>query len=173
MRILRLGIGLAAVVAIALQPVAASAQPVVPPGNSAANQYTETYPTAGGNTPTGNGSAPSPAKALGTRNARRLQALGPQGRAAAAVAAATAPAVEIEAASGRPHRGSSPKKNAEDSPTMAHPGGSSGLSEVIGQATGSSSSGRMGLLLPLIILGVIAWSIAHVWRRRTGGATPQ
>lgn len=41
---------LAAAVAIAAFPSAAKAQRVVPPGNSAVNQYTETFPTAGAGT---------------------------------------------------------------------------------------------------------------------------
>ena len=46
------------------------------------------------------------------------------------------------------------------------PDGSSGLGAVLGQATGSSDSGQLGLLLPLIVLATIAWSVAYLVRRR-------
>jgi hypothetical protein len=46
------------------------------------------------------------------------------------------------------------------------PHGSSGLGEVLGQATGSSSSGQLGLLLPLVVIGAIAWALAFFWRQR-------
>jgi hypothetical protein len=46
------------------------------------------------------------------------------------------------------------------------PDGSSGLGEVIGEATGSSSSGGPGFLLPLAIVAAIAWALAYLRRRR-------
>ncbi len=46
------------------------------------------------------------------------------------------------------------------------PGGSSGPLEVIGQATGSSSSGDLGPLLPLAIVGGIVWAAAYFRRQR-------
>ena len=158
---LRLALGPAVAVAIAAFPSAAVAQRVVPPGNSAVNQYTETYPMAGGDAAAAGGGKRSPAKALGTRSAQKLDALGPEGRAAATLAAATSPARrgpegrqrEAGGVSGSPAIGSAP-------------GGSSGLSAVIGQATGSSSSGQLGLLLPLVILAAIIGSVVYLWRRR-------
>jgi hypothetical protein len=48
--------------------------------------------------------------------------------------------------------------------------GSSGLGEILRQATGSTSSGEMGLLLPLLILGALAWSVAYALGRRRHGA---
>jgi hypothetical protein len=57
--------------------------------------------------------------------------------------------------------------------TVTHveiPAGSSGLGEVLAQATGSSSSGQLGLLLPLLILAALAWALAFVWRQRQPAA---
>ena len=51
---------------------------------------------------------------------------------------------------------------------LSKPGGSSGLSEVLGQATGSSSSGEMGLLLPLVIVAAVLGAIAYAVARRRG-----
>lgn len=52
----------------------------------------------------------------------------------------------------------------------ALPSGSSGLGEVLAAATGSSSGGQLGALLPLAIAASIAWSLAYLLRqrRRTG-----
>jgi hypothetical protein len=157
MNALRLALGVAGVIATAAFPTAATAQKVEPPGNSAVNQYTETFPSPGGGTPTTDKGKRSPDRVLGVRNTRRLQALGPEGKAAAALAAATAPgktASQPGGPGGRAHG-----FQASD------PGSSSGLSEVIRQATGSSSSGKMGPLLPLAIVAALAASLVYLWRR--------
>jgi hypothetical protein len=185
---------LAAALALAALPSAAAAAPYVPPGNSAANQYTEAVPTAGGPKATGKGKQGgdrSPGRVLGARNAAKLDAKGPQGRATAELAAATAPP-EVAAAGSAPVATSQPGGSGDaggqgspgnvptggGSPDHTAPGtgkpqaqipaGSSGLGEAIGQATGSSSSGRLGLLLPLLILAVATWAVAYVLRQRRG-----
>lgn len=135
----------------------AAAQGVVPPGNSAVNQYTETYPTPEGGAPASDTGERSPTQSLGARNARKLEGLGPEGQAAAELAAATAPA---------PKHGKTTGGKGAREVAAGQPGGSSGLGEVLGQATGASSSGQLGLLLPLAILAAVAGSLAFLWRRR-------
>jgi hypothetical protein len=145
----------------------AATQPVVPPGNSAVNQYTETFPTARGDATTKRGKRGhrerSPAKVLGSRNAHRLESQGPQGRELAAVVAATAPTVarsDGDGVAGTSHRdGSASRAQGEDD-------GSSALGEVIAQATGSSDSGGMGIALPLLILAAFVGFAVYLWRRR-------
>lgn len=155
-------------------PVAPVRAQVVPPGNPAATQYTETYPSAGGNASTGKGR--SPAQALGRREARRLEGMGPQGRAAAEAAAATAPAsVGTSARDGAARAASHGGVTRVRTPgAVDHRegagSGSSGVDQVIGQATGASS-GDMGALLPLITLGAIGWAGAYAWRRRRGATS--
>lgn len=164
---LRLGLGLAAVIAIAALPSSAMAQRITPPDNSAVNQYTETYPVPGGGATTNDKSKRSPDKALGARNARRLEALGPEGRAAAALAAATAPrqgATSRRDATGGT-RGAAGSAGGSG-PKAGEPSGSSALGEVIEQATGTSSSGQMGLLLPLLIAAAAVGSLAYLWWRK-------
>lgn len=180
--------------------VAEEAEFVVPPDNSAVNQYTETYPTAGGDRDAHKGSKgqTSPNKVLGSRNARRLEQQGAEGRAAAEVAAETAPSVEEEPAPVDDERseaappaagggdgkggtgggeakpdakpgGSADTANhpaASPSTDVEVPSGSSGISEVFAQATGSSSSGELGLLLPFVILAALGWAIVVLLRRR-------
>jgi hypothetical protein len=190
-------IGLAsATIAIFALPHAAMAEYYVPPSNSAATQYTEAFPTAGGQKQVGKGGQKDdsgPAAVLGARNAHRLDAHGPEGRAAAEVAAETAPAASMttdESASGgaRPESNGgngqgggaaeseagqgSPSGNAVNQPDNREvPGsseinGSSGLGSVISEATGTSSSGSLGALLPLAILAALAWAIAYLIRHR-------
>lgn len=69
--------------------------------------------------------------------------------------------------------GATHRPQAEPTPTNTPqpaveelPDGSSGIGEVIGEATGSSSSGGIGLLLPLAIVAAIAWALAYLWRQR-------
>jgi hypothetical protein len=152
MRALGIKFGLAATAAILACPSVAAAQQVLPPGNSAVNQYTESVPTAKGNAKVKHRADRRPAKVIGSRNAHRLEAAGPQGQATAEVAAATAPARTVDKAAPSRNRGQGPA-------------GSSGLRKVIAEATGSSDSGELGLLLPLLILCALAGSAVYAWRR--------
>lgn len=83
-----------------------------------------------------------------------------------------------DAVGGKPDKGSGPPSrpqapahpdvSAAEPPSSpaALPDGSSGLGEVIAEATGSSSSGQLGTLLPLAIIATIAWSLGYFWRQR-------
>jgi hypothetical protein len=163
MKTLQTQLGSIVAIAMLALPAAASARPL-PPGNSAVNQYTESIPTAGGAATAkrhGHGGDRTAAKVLGAAKVRRLEKAGPQGREVAEVVAETAPPsaarpAPAPRASHRPKLGS----QAED------PNGSSGFREVIGQATGSSDSGEMGLLLPLLIVAAVAGAAGYVWRQR-------
>jgi hypothetical protein len=159
MKMLQAQLVFIAAVALLASASPATAQPVVPPGNSAVNQYTESFPTARGTAKTKRGERGdrSPAKVLGSRNARRLESQGPQGRELAAVVAAPAPTVEKSDGVPR-HDGSASRAHGDD--------GSSGLKEIIAQATGSSDSGGMGIALPLLILVAFVGFAMYLWRRR-------
>lgn len=175
-------------------PAVAAAETVVPPGNSAATQYTEAFPTSGGNTKTNsgiNGDA-SPAKVLGSGNAKKLESKGQVGHEVADLAAETAPAPVATEPTSKPHPksghhhqasnaggngnggsggGSGSGKSQSGGGTQSAGGGvsagagSSGFGEVLAQATGSSS-GQLGLFLPLIIIGTVIWSLNFLWRQR-------
>jgi hypothetical protein len=172
-----------AIAALAL-PSGASAEYLVPPGNSAATQYTEAVPTAGGPRDVGDQGRPgnrSPKDVLGGDTARRLEAQGPEGEEAAEVAAATAPVTETSpsqdrdegigavAGGGDSGAGTGAQGAGTDRPATAGDAGevdgSSGFGEVLAQATGSSS-GELGPLLPLLILGTLIWALAVLWRER-------
>lgn len=186
----------AAIVAVAVLPAtAAAAEYLVPPGNSAAIQYTETYPSAGGHKDAenqGGNRNRSPSKVLGERNAQRLEQQGPEGEAVAEVVAetapvTTAPAAPEEAGDGEGSdesqdrerhetgsgSGKGPQKGAPtggDHPSNTVPGdvdqsGSSGLGEVLSSAVGAPAGGS-GIVLPLAFLGTLAWMLSHAWRQR-------
>lgn len=87
-------LSLAAVSAVAAAlalPAASPAEYYVPPANSAANQYTESFPGAGGESG-GKRKDVTPGTALGAGNAKKLESKGKTGKEAAEVAAETAPA---------------------------------------------------------------------------------
>jgi hypothetical protein len=142
---------------------AAAAPPLVPPGVSGANQYTETLPGPGGNEPTSGGAAHSPksaAKALGKSNAQRLVALGPVGRAAAGLA--------TQGAAGDKGNPSPQGHRALDSAGD----GSSAAGQVLGNLSGTSdSSSGMGVLLPLLILAAAVAAVGYFVTRRRSGQT--
>lgn len=85
---------LAAILLALALPGAASAEYLVPEGNSAVSQYTEGVPSAGGEKGTRNGEFKEPVsagKTIGAGNAKKLAEAGPEGEEAAQVAAETAP----------------------------------------------------------------------------------
>ena len=182
---------LTAAAILASAPVAFAGEYFVPPSNSAATQYTQEVPTAGGSTDTSRGTEiRAPKHVLGKNNAAKLDAQGPEGQAAAELAAATAPTTVSGSENGSEEKSSSDGKKHSSSGggggggkgsggggggqtskpiSNAEPAGSGGLGEVIGKVTGLSTN----LLVPLLILAAIAWSIFYVVRqRRTGSADP-
>jgi hypothetical protein len=186
----------AAIALVAAAPAAAEETPLVPPENSAVNQYTEGFPTAGGDKDAHDhdGENRSPKKVLGNDNAKKLRDRGPAGQATAELAAETAPSeaeVEVEetvdtveetdgagvAAHSRGGGGGSDgggegagtaRSGNRAAPTVlvAETNGSSGLSEVLARATGSSSTGGMGIFLPLLIIATVIWAFAYFARQR-------
>lgn len=167
----------AALLGIGALPAAATADYYIPPGNSAVNQYTESFPGAGGET-SGKGKQGEavPAKTLGAANAKKLQSKGVNGREAAEVAAETAPPANLyvsDGGGGQPANGggnnngqsqggqggSTGGGTANTGTTVEQPSGSSGLGSVVGQATGTS--GDVDLWLPLAILATLAGAIAY------------
>ena len=169
-------------------PASALAEYYVPPGNSAATQYTESLPSAGGES-TGKGGhgggTASPEESLGSRNAQRLEAQGPAGEATAALAAETAPPASlVQADSGSSggtghdkgqgqgkQEGAQKQSGSRGEPKenfhVNQPSGSSGIGEVVAQATGSDS-GNLGLWLPIVIVLTVVGSIVYRLRPHHG-----
>jgi len=188
---------LLATLALLAAPALASAEYLVPEGNSAVTQYTEGFPTGGGEKKTEGSKHVTPGKAIGAGNAKKLEQHSPEGAAVAEVAAETAPVPvatpeststpesggDQQPSSGKGSKQGKPAqkqgKQHEDQPQGSDqeegaaaapaagdgPSGSSGAGEVLGAATGTSS-GAIGLLLPLIILAAIAWGLYYAWRQR-------
>jgi hypothetical protein len=170
---------------------AASAEFLIPNGNSAVNQYTEGLPTAGGerNTKGGDERPVKPAKTLGADNAKKLEEKGAEGMAAAELAAETAPAdvatieVEREREDRPPEKKPAeptqqggdeggPAQTADPKPPASAAGtaeGSSGLGEVSSAATGLGDTGGLGLLLPLTLIAALVWAAFGARRRSRDG----
>ena len=177
-----------AALALALPAAATATESVVPPENSAATQYTEVIPTAGGNKQAGGGKQGnrSPQQVLGSKTAHKLESHGKQGREVAEVVAETAPETSATATApaqpeppsqsagggGQSQRGggSSARIHAPEQQsrgaTSELPDGSSGLGEVVAAATGNSSSGQLGILLLLAIAAAVVWALAYLIRQR-------
>jgi hypothetical protein len=153
-----------------LAPAGASArplaQPLLPPDNSAANQYTEAYPTSGGEKPAIDRSETSkPAEVIGARSAEKLEEAGPEGRDAALLAAETT--LKPSQREGGASRGPKGQGQEKTRPSVAKDSeGSSGLSEVLLQATGLSSSSQSGFLALLLIASATIGSLAYLWKRK-------
>jgi hypothetical protein len=211
----------AALVVLFALPSVASAGQVVPPGNSAATQYTQVFPTSGGNVSVGasigeaSGEEKPPSKVIGKQTTRELESKGSEGKAVAQLAAESAPETPSEpeasetgesasGGAGQASGGDTAGAKAGGQPSGASQGGqgpggapngggaaandqaggaaagvpsgstaaaeaagsgSSGFSEVLGQATGASS-GQMGAFLPLVLLAALLLALAYAWWRR-------
>jgi hypothetical protein len=181
MGLLRTAIGMAALTALVALPPSAVAETVVPPGNSAATQYTETFPTSNGEADLNqgiDGGEREPSKVLGAKTAHHLDNAGPEGEAVATFAAATAPPTAAAPGGGarrtsshrgqgsaHPGAGSDAAEPAGRGVSLPRSSGSSALGQVVGQATGVDS-GRLGIWLPLLLGATAAWAIVYAWRRR-------
>ncbi|MFL5834860.1 MAG: hypothetical protein ACJ76B_12915 [Solirubrobacterales bacterium] len=181
-----------ALAASLLAPAAATAAAIVPPGNSAVNQYTQTIPTSRGNKEVRQKGDGSPSKTLGHSATKKLQKQGKDGTSTAELAAAGTPAAAVAAGGsgsggGGANGGGSPAgggsaAGAGGSGAQASGGldgsqavlgaddGKSGVGQVVGEVTGASSSGDLGLWLPLAIIAACAWCAAYFWRHRRTAA---
>jgi hypothetical protein len=126
----------------------------------------------------------SPSQVLGQKKTHKLDLRGPDGKAVAELAAATASsapgagdptnastgasAADLVGSGSARAGGAGGGSGTEHSATspITTGGGSSGFGQVLGQATGASSSGGLGLMLPLVILGGLLWCAAYFWRQR-------
>lgn len=159
-------VGVAVLIALLLSAEAsAQAAAVAPPGNSSVSQYLETIPTAAGGRPTA--SAPP----LGGPSSARLSPSvqhafareGPIGRKTEAVVSATAPPI------GHRHGESAGAAGVPPQPPSAGAGGSGDppASTLAKALTGSSATGGLGVLLPVIlILIAISGGVLALLRRR-------
>src|SRR5690349_9461265 len=143
-QILSLAAVCAVTAALAL-PAASPAEYYVPPANSAANQYTESFPGAGGESG-GKRKDVTPGTALGAGNAKKLESKGKAGKEAAEVAAETAPA-QISTGGGDNGSGQ-PDKSGGDKPSKGNGGGEeeggSGSTGTAGPGGGSGGTGGGG-----------------------------
>src|SRR3954454_1404545 len=140
----------------ALMPAAAAGQgSVAPPGNSGIDEYLETVPAAGGNHRPGAGHG-----ALSPAAKKALDALGANGRAAAAASDATAP-VQAKGGSGQ-------KTQLPDSEVKIREPSGSPFAALGRALTGSNDQGGLGAWLPILLaLTAAGFLAAAVVRRRS------
>ncbi len=139
------------VVLLAL-PAAASAEYLIPDGNSAVNQYTEGIPTGGGEKETdGAGDKKvKPAQTIGAETTRKLEDKGREGQEVAEVAAETAPPAASVETGGEPSggeggNGAKPHKgDAEKNSGKKDDGGSDPREEAPGQTATAATTGGDG-----------------------------
>ena len=161
---------IAAALSLALPAAgAAKLRPYIPPGNSGANEYVESVPTAAGNNSTGNviesGASGPSVLAPSTRSALATQ--GRDGRATAALANATAPATlrERHRRHVAPGAGGSSGAGSSGGGVPAGSGGSPAAA-VLKSIFGLQGGG--GAVLPvLLILAALVLGAERMWRRRT------
>lgn len=141
-----------ACVVLLVAPQAGAAE--IPPDNSAADEYTEGVPGAQGNTPSTEEGGGLPDSANDA-----LDSLGPAGAEAAAVLGSSAPP------------GSDGGGKSDDGSFAAGPASEEGgVGDTVGSALGSSSGG-MGLLLPIILALALAGGVGLAIARRRSGRT--
>lgn len=146
MNFMRTAIGIASLVVFAALSPLAAAETVVPPGNSAATQYTETFPTSNGEADVNkeiDASNLQPSKVLGKHKTHALESHGSDGKQVAIITAVTAPhPVSEEPVAEEPEKTSN---DAKPAPTKGNGKGGGG-----GQQTHQSppSSGSGGEATP-------------------------
>jgi hypothetical protein len=178
-------------VLVAFVPGQALAGEIVPPGNSGVNQYTQTFPTASGNLAVKHQEIRQPTRVLGKKQARDLEKKGPEGKAAAELAAVGSPSTgdrsESSSAPGSgggvgngngsdrqrskgivagTDRGGSGTSSLGSDKQRNTPGSGSPEAQIVDQATGLSSSGELGPWMPVALIAGFAWCVAFAWRRR-------
>jgi hypothetical protein len=140
--------------------LAQSTQTNAPPGNSAIDEYLESVPSAGGNTPTA-AIVHDRSQTLGGRAGRSLRASGADGRRLAQIVAATAPRKAIEAGNG----------GTTAAPSADTAKGRSPLGSVADAVLkGSGGGSGMGAVFPILLIGLAAATVVLGLRRRR--ATP-
>ncbi len=169
MRLLAPTISLLAVLVLAA-PAMAQDEVIAPPGNSGVEEYLEVVPGAGGDKPAngakgGNTAAPSPAAALGSGNAKALEAKGSDGKAAAAAAAAGSP---TDRKTARQREKADLLGDAATGTSIAASPNSGDRATSVARALGGDGGG-MGVLFP-ILLGLtlslaLALGIGRLLRR--------
>lgn len=148
---------------------AAKVHPYIPPGNSGANQYVESIPTAGGSDSTRSVTqSPATGSALAPATQSALRRAGPAGRATAEIANATAPARL------RHRRDVSPTGpgGGASGPGSFGAGGASG-STAAGSPAGAvlkslfGLQGQGGAVPAILVTAALVLGASRLWRRRT------
>lgn len=158
---------LALALGLGAQPAIAKRRVLAPPGNSAIGQYVEVIPTASGPTPVsalqggGGSGGRGGAGALPRSAAKALAARGAAGKAVAKLVRATAPSTGPSARRHSAAASARPAVRAGSARSAPSAAGS-----VLKALTGSSPSGGLGLLLPVLLaLALVGGGLLALRRR--------
>lgn len=180
---------IALLAALLIPATCSAAEYYVPPSNSAVNQYSESFPTAGGergDSERGSVRKKSRVAAVGAENVRKLDQRGPDGAATAEVVAATSPtpvAPEAEDLADSPRSAADSRQDDRVEPaaagdddrgsggrgTPAPADGAPWLETVAPRAVGLGPSDGLGALFPLLLLAATGWAASQairLYRRR-------
>jgi hypothetical protein len=162
------------VLATAAVAGAATQQTLAPPGNSGVDQYFETVPGAGGNvgvrppppppapTPTSTSTSTAgpgtPGRGSGGQAQTTHARFGADGRAAAAVAAATRPSVPVGSAPGAGGFTPPPRPTGALSPLLT--------------VLGGSDQGGLGIVFPVALAAALAGAVLVLALRRRSPRSP-
>jgi len=167
-----LGVCLACLLTLILAAPASAQKQIAPPGNGGVDEYLETVPGAGGNRPVDRNGRPNRG-GLTPSARRKLAALGKDGRSAAALAAATAPARDGRSTAPGGAEGSRDGGSGAGSSRDRESGTGAAAGERSEADKGDSALATAlrplleGGLLPLLLLAVLAGAIAlAVLKRR-------
>jgi hypothetical protein len=149
---------LAAACAVLALPASAMAVKCAPPGNSQVDQYFATVPGSVCNFPsTGPGSGSHGSLPPGTRS--QLSAQGPVGKAVE----------ELVSRSGSNAKSGGKKGSATGAALLAS--GSGPVSGLLQPLSSGSSSGGVGVLLPIFLIGAVVLALGVVVLRRISGSS--
>jgi hypothetical protein len=145
------------------------------PGNGGADEYTETLPGAGGNTPSNQGGggsgggesgAPTASGPLTPAQVAALEAQDEDGAAAAALAEQSGP--DRSGGEDTGAAGSDGSDTAGSDTAGSGTADDSGIREVVGNVASGSDDG-MGAALPIILAATLIGALAFLIVRRSGG----
>ena len=135
-----------------------SAASVIPPGNAAADQYTEGYWGAGGNEQGSLETSPNHQPSFSKKEIKDFGSRGQIGQSTLSVAASTSPQVAVGWRD-RSRRDKDRKDSERESPARSGSSDANANLEIATQALGMSGNGGIGYGLPVIILAATLLAI--------------
>lgn len=136
---------------------------MIPPGNSAADQYSEGFPTGAGDESANTGRPPKSASPITAPTRQKFESRGASGSAAVELAIESAPFGSGASKGGRFIETNARRKGVAESSGSNDFGenivGSGGVGEVVSETLGGSNG--IGMMLPIILLLVSVLAVFY------------